>query len=447
MNSLAKFGPELRRRRLAAGMTLDGLAARVHYSKGQLSKVETGRQQPTPELARLCDGAVGAGGELAALVPYGPGVPRPSRRLVMAAGAASALALGVPLAGAAEAVPHAGPTGAGGRTDPTAMTYAAGTVDPAAMADAVGGPLLDGVRALFGEFRRLGQTAPATLVLPSLAAQARTLPSLARTSGSRTAQGLYVLASRYAEFTGWMAQESGDDGSALAWTDAAVRLAEAAGDRDLAAYALVRRGLITLYGGDAKATVELVQGAQAGRLPARVRGLAAQREAQGHALGGDRDACLRALDRARTLLDRAATAGPDGLPVVGTTHVGDPVSMTTGWCLLDLGLPRQAAEALDREVALIPEHALRTRVRYGARRALAHAVAGEVDHACAIALPLLAGGEALASATIRVDLHRLSRVLARHHRNAAVRALSPQLTAALHDTVHPTVVREAVPHV
>ncbi|MEV8629300.1 helix-turn-helix transcriptional regulator [Streptomyces sp. NPDC051079] len=447
MNSLAKFGPELRRRRLAAGMTLDGLAARVHYSKGQLSKVETGRQQPTPELARLCDGAVGAAGELAALVPYGPGVPRPSRRLVMAAGAGAALALGVPPSGAAEPVPPAGAAGAGGGMTPASPARAVGAADPAGTADAVGGPLLDGVQALFGEFRRLGQTAPAAFVLPSLAAQARALPSLARASGGRTARGLYVLASRYAEFTGWMAQESGDDGAALTWTDAAVRLAEAAGDRDLAAYALVRRGLIAFYSGDAKATVELVQGAQAGRLPARVRGLAAQREAQGHALGGDRDSCLRALDRARGLLDRAATAGADGLPVVGTTHVGDPVSMTTGWCLLDLGLPRQAAEALDREVALLPEHALRTRVRYGVRRALSHAVAGEVEHACAIALPLLAGGEALASATIRVDLQRLSRVLARHHRNPAVRALSPLLTAALHDTVHPTLVREAVPRV
>ncbi|MER8046256.1 helix-turn-helix transcriptional regulator [Streptomyces sp. NPDC094032] len=435
---MAKFGPELRRRRLAAGMTLDGLAARVHYSKGQLSKVDTGRQQPSPELARLCDGAVGAGGELAALVPYGPGVPRPSRRLVMAAGAASALALGAPPSAATEPASRAGTAG-----QPAAF----GAADPAGTADAVGGPLLDGVLALFAEFRRLGQSAPAALVLPGLAAQARALPSLARTSGARTARGLYVLASRYAEFTGWMAQESGDDRSALEWTDAAVRLAEAAGDRDLAAYALVRRGLITFYGGDAKATIELVQGAQAGRLPARIRGLAAQREAQGHALAGDRDACFRALDRARTLLDRAATAGSDGLPVVGSTHLGDPTAMTTGWCLLDLGLPRQAAEALDREVARIPEHALRTRVRYGARRALAHAVAGEVDHACVIAQPLLAGGEALAFATIRVDLHRLSRVLARHHRNAAVRALSPQLTAALHDTVHPVVVREAVPRV
>ncbi|MFF0752372.1 helix-turn-helix domain-containing protein [Streptomyces sp. NPDC004267] len=431
MESLSKFGPELRRRRLAAGMTLDGLAARVHYSKAQLSKVETGRQRPAPELARLCDVAVGAQGALAALAQPGRSPAQPSRRLVMTAGAASALALGVP--SAAASAPSV----------PTAMRPSTAE----AAAEAMGGQLLDGVQALFEQFRRLGQTAPAAAVLPGLAAQTRSLPALADASGTRTARGLYVLASRYAEFTGWMAQESGDDTGALAWTEHAVQLAEAAGDHDLAAYSLVRRGLITLYAGDAQSTVELVQAAQSNRLPARIRGLAAQREAQGHALAGDRDACMRALDRARSLLGRPAGADADGLPVVGTTHLGDPAAMTVGWCLLDLGLPRQAAEALDREVARIPCHAVRSRVRYGARRALAHAVAGEIDHACAITRPLLSEGEALASATIRVDLRRLSRVLARHRRNAAVRALAPELAAALHDTAHPVPVREAAPRV
>ncbi|MFE4592656.1 helix-turn-helix domain-containing protein [Streptomyces laurentii] len=434
MEAWVRFGPELRRRRLEAGMTLDGLAARVHYSKAQLSKVETGRQRPTPELARLCDGAVGAGGELAALVPAGSRSARPSRRLVVTAGAASALALGAPA--------HAAAPGPG--TAPARNVAHTAALEAA---DAVGGQLLDGVQALFEQFRRLGQTAPAAAVLPGLAAQTRSLPALALGAGAGTARGLYVLASRYAEFTGWMAQESGDDTAALAWTDHAVGLAEAAGDRDLAAYALVRRALIAFYVGDARATVDLVQAAQKSRLPARIRGLAAQREAQGHALAGDRDACLRALDRARALLDRASGPGPDGRPVIGTTHVGDPAAMTAGWCLLDLGLPAEAAAALDREVARIPAHAVRTRVRYGARQALSHAVAGEIDHACALARPLLSESGALVSATIRTDLHRLSRVLGRHRGNAAVRALSPDLAAALHHTAHPVPVREAVPRV
>ena len=34
------FGAELKRRRLSAGMSLTGLAASVHFSKGYLNKVE-----------------------------------------------------------------------------------------------------------------------------------------------------------------------------------------------------------------------------------------------------------------------------------------------------------------------------------------------------------------------------------------------------------------------
>src|SRR5690606_32590164 len=55
------FGEELRRRRLAVGFTLTDLSRRVHYSKGQLSKVERGLKPPSRELVRLCDAVLDAG--------------------------------------------------------------------------------------------------------------------------------------------------------------------------------------------------------------------------------------------------------------------------------------------------------------------------------------------------------------------------------------------------
>lgn len=57
-----RFGEELRRRRLAAGLTLTHLARHVHYSKGYLSKVERCLKMPSHELARLSDAALDAGG-------------------------------------------------------------------------------------------------------------------------------------------------------------------------------------------------------------------------------------------------------------------------------------------------------------------------------------------------------------------------------------------------
>src|SRR5690606_6371709 len=64
----ADFGTELRRRRLEAGLSLTGLAQRVHYSKAQLSKVERGLKKPSRQLAVLCDTVLAAEGQLAALL-------------------------------------------------------------------------------------------------------------------------------------------------------------------------------------------------------------------------------------------------------------------------------------------------------------------------------------------------------------------------------------------
>ncbi|MDF2267855.1 helix-turn-helix transcriptional regulator [Streptomyces coacervatus] len=424
------FGAELRRLRIAAGLTLAQLASSVHYSKGQLSKIETGQKRPSPELARLCDAALDARGALAALaparpqrtcagavphideVPQGPTrVPRsPSRRQVIAVGAAAVLAVG-----------------------PTDDVMAAGTRPPGSPAfgnTAPGEPLLSTYRALLDQYRRLGQMSPPSAVLPVMTEQTHALRALAVRTGSRPGHELFALAARFAEYTGWLFQEAGDESAALGWTAHAVDLAEASGDHDLASYALVRRALIAYYGGEAEDTVALAEGARSDRLPPRIRGLAAQREAQGHALAGDHDACMRGLDRARTLLSKDAGPSP-AAPVLGTTHLIDPVTMITGWSLVDLGRPRAASEILDRECARLPTDAWRTRARYGVRRALAHGLAGEIDHACTLTERLLPLTVNVSSATVARDLRRLSRTLSRHPRNRSYLAIAPHLAAAL----------------
>ncbi|WP_190024061.1 nSTAND1 domain-containing NTPase [Streptomyces hiroshimensis] len=65
----ASPGEELRRLRQERGMSLAGLSRAVHYTKGYLSRVETGEKPMTPEVARRCEEALGAGGVLSGLVP------------------------------------------------------------------------------------------------------------------------------------------------------------------------------------------------------------------------------------------------------------------------------------------------------------------------------------------------------------------------------------------
>src|SRR5262249_27330213 len=200
-------------------------------------------------------------------------------------------------------------------------------------------PALDGFRALFDQVRKLGQVTGPGLVLPMVIAQTQAVRGMAAAAtGSAEQAALRQLAARYAEFVGWMAQEAGDDRIALGWPRTAAEIARAAGDQELVAHAWVRQALITLYREDAAQTVELAARAQADpRVSPRIRGLAALREAQGHALGGDYDGCLKALDRGRELLADAASAasGATSEPALGPTSVSDMSAVVTGWCLHD----------------------------------------------------------------------------------------------------------------
>jgi tetratricopeptide (TPR) repeat protein len=65
---MTEFGPELRRLREAAGLSLTGLASAIPASKGYLSKLENGRVKVNRGIADACDKALDAHGELLALV-------------------------------------------------------------------------------------------------------------------------------------------------------------------------------------------------------------------------------------------------------------------------------------------------------------------------------------------------------------------------------------------
>lgn len=72
------FPAQLRRLRMQRGMSLADLARRTHYSKGYLSKIETGSKRATVDVARRCDDVLRAGGELLRMVPEtGPPDPSP----------------------------------------------------------------------------------------------------------------------------------------------------------------------------------------------------------------------------------------------------------------------------------------------------------------------------------------------------------------------------------
>jgi transcriptional regulator with XRE-family HTH domain len=423
MTTEPQFGAELRRRRMDADWSLGKFAKKIHYTKGYLSRVEHGHQLPSTELARLCDAALEANGELARLAPSNTTTSTVTDSGVDADDSVWVIEL------RRDGGNMFHPLGRRAVLTLGAVSLAAGMYGVASPPRS--GNALRHYRQLFDLTRRIGQTSSPAIVLPMVIAQAHALRCLLPAAAPKERTELALLAARNAEYAGWMAQECGNIDAALWWTRKSVDIAAEVGDQDLAAYSLVRYALVTMYRRDATSTIELAQGAQADSgTPPRIRGLAAQREGQGHALAGDHTSCMRALDRAGGLLDAAAREqGPD--PVIGTSFVSDPVAAVRGWCLHDLGRPTEAAEVLDREVARIPRDAQRSWARFTARQALAHATAGHVERACDLAWNLADALREVDSETVRSDVRHLASVLRRWYSHRAVRELDPVITEVL----------------
>ncbi|GHH53830.1 helix-turn-helix domain-containing protein [Lentzea cavernae] len=341
------FAQEVRRLRNERGLSLSKMIDLVPYSKGHLSKIENGRVHPTPEMARLFDDVLQAGGHLIELADA-PARPIPSDHT-------------------------------------TLLTF----------------------DAMFEHHRALGHRLSSDVVLPSLRPQVDVLSSMARSADDPgLGRGLWLLAARYAEYAGWMEQERGDDASAAELTKRAVQYAAKGGDAELESWAYVRMAEFSLYRGDAHATVGYARRAGKSRSTA-VQAAAALREAQGYALAGVADRCQDALDRAAELQRTVSE------PRYGTTSLMDQVAIARAWSFHDLGRHAEAAAILDAQMPLIAPTALRARTRFGLRRALAHAEAGDADHACALVMDLLDDIRQVRSATVHIDLTAFSKLLSR----------------------------------
>jgi tetratricopeptide (TPR) repeat protein len=270
------------------------------------------------------------------------------------------------------------------------------------------------------------------VVLPTVAAQAHTLRALADNGGPQD-QGLLRLASHTAEYAGWMAQEAGSPADALRWTVWAEELAHRAADRDMAAYAFVRRAELELYRGDAERTLSFAGQASADQDAApQVRALAAHRMAQGYALAGDALRCERALHEAAELIGREPRRDPGELPI-GPAGPDDPGPLVAGWCWVDLGRPGRAADLLEGALAgTAPQRRLHG--LFSARLARAHAEAGQLDRAIALGHEVLSAVQLTRSATGQHELRLLAGALRRRHGHPPAMDLTASIAAALNGT-------------
>jgi transcriptional regulator with XRE-family HTH domain len=394
------FGSEVRRLRIAAGKSLDGLGGEAYLSRAQLGKIEQGDARGSYQLALSLDTALGAGGRLTRLfleecARVGPVAPD-----------TDILARGGPV-----------PTSTRG-------------LDPADHAERATGRL----HALRGHSHRDGPES----IAADLGADVAQLYRLAGGGVPDAANPVWPVILRYAELLGWTAQEIGHDAIALRWTRAMAGWAGRLGDADAAGYALIRQSQRARRRGDAEAGVVLAREAGAmGGISPRLAQFAVQREAQACALAGDEPACRKAIDRYQALVTAPLPSGLDASQLPWWGPAPDPAYERSGLleatCLVDLADFRTATALFDQGMTRLG--AARTGyARLAIRHAIAYAHVGEPEHACQIMAGSLPTVARQGSASLRGDLRLLARALNRHRGSPAVQALLPDLTTVARAT-------------
>ncbi|MFE4333406.1 helix-turn-helix domain-containing protein [Streptomyces sp. NPDC056831] len=345
------FGVVLATLRARRGWSVREFARRANVSEGQICNLESGLRNPTPAVAAACDAAFGTGGELVELAGAG-------RRGARAEGVVEA------------------------------------------------GPVVAGYERILWELKDIGRSTGPRFVTASMKSITRILTDAGPHAVGEQRAEIWLLASRFAEYTGWMAQEAGNPAEALRWTNLAVRWGAHGGDETVAAYALVRKAFIAQHRGDTCAAIGFAD--QAAGHPAAnpvIRAHAARRAAQGHARRGDAGACREALERFRS---HAAEVIGDRTPHWGPRIENGNPRLIEASCMLSLRRFEQAADlfaAERRRRPAVPADS-NSLARFAVRQATALAGVGRLDDACQIVEATLPVIKRIDSATVRAELGR-----------------------------------------
>jgi transcriptional regulator with XRE-family HTH domain len=304
-----RFGPELRRLRTSAGLSLRQLAPLVLSSRGHLHDLETGRRRPAVDLAARLDDVLDTDGVLSGMLH-----PSPAPR------------------------------------DPERLSYVAQhprRVDPAT---------LHTLAELLAAHRRLEDTLGSTPLLPTMRTQLDLVTTLVAEATSELRPKMVDLAAQWAQFGGWLYAASDRPRLASRWYGTALEWGTEAGDPDMVATVLSMRG--HLAWSERRSHPMIGLSAAAARQPASpgIRAIAIQQQARGHALIGEADFVTALLDQAAELVE-AARQAPDREPPWIYFHSAAYLTMQRGLAYRLLGWNVQAIEHLRLGLSGLPPEA------------------------------------------------------------------------------------------
>ena len=240
-------------------------------------------------------------------------------------------------------------------------------------------------------------------------------PLLIRVNGSLRGDGLR-LASRFAEFAGWLSQDAGDLAAAQHWTDRALDFLEESADPVQRAYVLMRKSAVAAERQEHGRSLSLAAAAcrDSESLTPRVRALALRQSAISHALVRDERQSERSAEGALE-----AIAGDDE----SDSHdycTPAYVAMESGVSAFHLRKLDVAAERLSAAAASWPAGFARDQGLCLARLAVVEAGRGNIDVACAVGHDALAVAQVADSARSRAALVSLNHRLAPYDRGSFV---------------------------
>jgi plasmid maintenance system antidote protein VapI len=361
------FSNEIRRLMAERRVGLRELARQLHYDPGYLSKIVNGRKAVSGDLARRLDAALDAHGILAAFrtTPDLRGVFAcdDEKRLILAA------------------------------RNPKRLDQ----------------EIIRHLAEVLATEHRLASQVDSVLMLKAVTAQLSVVGHLTREARAPLRGEVLGIAVQYAQFAGWLNANAGRLAAANAWYDRALGWAAESGDADMTATTLNLKSHAAWFGGKAGPMIGLSQAAQRGAsTSAKVRGLAVELEARGHALAGEGNNAHRKLDEAASLMGNAAGDPEDGPP---WTYSYSPAYLALQRGLAHFYLDRntRAVEWLSAGLAETPPQTSQSQwiAWYRVRLAAAHAHAGDPDQACSVAAQAALIARQTGSPRLHAQLDRL----------------------------------------
>ncbi len=328
-----RLGVDLRRRRLAAGLTQQALADRIGYDRSYLSQVETGAQVPAEQFILLCERELAAGGKLLGMFRELL-AEREARRQEAHAERWRAGATNNPMIERISPIVVARSFGSGLVTpasDPSNSDMERrpffrmlGIATSAVLAETLGVELWDLARAMQASnvsddmldameasVLRLHQVhakVSPSAMLPHLHEHLRAVTSLLQQSQPiRQRRRLCSIAGHLAGLRAWATFDLGDRQGASSWYELALQPATEAEDDALCGWIFGAWSLLPSYGGEPADALTLIRRGQSHArrsLDATAQAWLGALEGRAHAGLGDARAFRHVQDEANNAIDR-----------------------------------------------------------------------------------------------------------------------------------------------